>query len=315
MNPAGACVDVSVIIATRDRAALLAATLRHLAEQQPGCVAWEAVVVDNGSRDGTPDVLREPPAGLPLVALSEPRPGKNRAINRALGSARGTLLLFSDDDVIPAPSWVAAMWAAASRWPDDDIFGGEVRLAFPDGTPPWLREPFHPALNFARYGADEPEGPTTRLPNGPNFAVRASALAALRFAESIGPDGTGGYAMGSETELLERLRARGARFIYVPTAMVQHVVQPHQLDSRYLLGRSYRLGRGEVRRYAGRGAPAPRVFGAPRHLWREIAAAAVAAVASLPVGGRPRLAAGLRVARLWGMISEHRAPAGRAPAP
>jgi glycosyltransferase involved in cell wall biosynthesis len=307
-------VDVSVIIATRDRAELLAATLRHLAQQQPGAVTWEAIVVDNGSRDRTPDALREPPPGLPLVALSEPRPGKNRALNRALASARGALLLFSDDDVIPDSSWVAEMWAAASRWPEDDIFGGEVRLAFPDGTPPWLREPFHPALNFARYGTDEPEGPTTRLPNGPNFAVRARALATLRFSESIGPDGTGAYAMGSETEMLERLRARGARFIYVPTAVVRHLVQPHQLGTRYLLGRSYRLGRGEVRRRAGRGAPPPRLFGAPRHLWREIAAAGAAAVASLPVGKQRRLAAALRVARLWGMIREHRT-AARAASP
>jgi glycosyltransferase involved in cell wall biosynthesis len=300
-------MDVSVVIATRDRAALLAQTLAHLARQRPGPVAWEVVVVDNGSRDRTADVLRHPPPALPLVALAEPLPGKNRAINRALDHARGSLLVFSDDDVIPEPDWIAAMTAAAARWPDDDVFGGEVRLAFPEGTPAWLREPFHPALNFARYAADEPEGPTSRLPNGPNFAVRARALAALRFAETIGPDGSGAYAMGSETEMLERLRARGARFIYVPGAVVQHVVQPHQLEPRYLLGRSYRLGRGEVRRRGGRGAAAPRLMGAPRHLWREIAAAGAAYLASLPGGARRRLSAGLEVARLWGMISEHRA--------
>jgi glycosyltransferase involved in cell wall biosynthesis len=307
VTAAGVPMDVSVIIATRNRAELLAATLGHLARQEPGSVAWEAVVVDNGSRDGTPDVLRAPRPGLPLVALVEPQSGKNRAINRALESARGSLLLFSDDDVIADPRWVAEMWNAAGRWPNDDIFGGEVLLAFPDGTPPWLREPFHPALNFARYGANEPEGPTARLPNGPNFALRAAALAALRFSEAIGPDGTPGYAMGSETELLERLRARGARFIYVPGAVVQHVVQPHQLETRYLLGRSYRLGRGEVRRRGGRGSSAARLLGAPRHLWREAASEAAAGLASVLGGRERRLAAGLRLARLWGMISEHRA--------
>jgi GT2 family glycosyltransferase len=302
-------VDISVILATRNRASLLEATLGSLGTQRTGLVAWEVIVADNGSTDRTADVLRSAAESLPLVTVAELRPGKNRAMNRALEAARGDLLLFSDDDVIPDPHWVAEMAAAAARWPDDDVFGGEVRLAFPEGTPDWLREPFHPALNFARYGTNEPEGPTKRLPNGPNFAVRARAVSALRFSESIGPDGTPSYAMGSETELLERLRVRGARFIYVPSAVVQHVVQPHQLKTRYLLGRSYRLGRGEVRRGAGRHSPAPRLLGAPRHLWREAASAATGYVASLPIGRQRRLAAGLRFARIWGMISEHRAEA------
>jgi len=300
-------VDISVILATRNRAGLLEATLGWLGTQRTGPVTWEVVVADNGSTDRTAEVLRRAAGSLPLVAVAELRPGKNRAMNRALEAARGDLLLFSDDDVIPEPHWVAEMAAAAARWPDDDVFGGEVRLAFPEGTPPWLREPFHPALNFARYGANEPEGPTARLPNGPNFALRAAALAALRFSEAIGPDGTPGYAMGSETELLERLRERGARFIYVPGAVVQHVVQPHQLETRYLLGRSYRLGRGEVRRRGGRGSSAARLLGAPRHLWREAASEAAAGLASVLGGRERRLAAGLRLARLWGMISEHRA--------
>jgi glycosyltransferase involved in cell wall biosynthesis len=300
-------VDISVIIATRNRAGLLAATLSHLARQEAGTTTWEVVVVDNGRVDDTAGVLRSASEALPLITLHEPAPGKNKAMNRALAAARGALLLFSDDDVLAEPDWIAEMAAAAGRWPGDDVFGGEVRLAFPDDTPAWLREPFHPALNFARYGAAEPEGPTDRLPNGPNFAVRARALAGLQFSESIGPDGTGSYAMGSETEILERLRARGFRFIYAPRAMVSHVVQPQQLRTRYLLGRSYRLGRGEVRRSARRGTPVPRVFGAPRHLWREMLVAAFGWVGSVPQGRRGRLEAALRLGKIWGMISEHRA--------
>ena len=307
MTASPAHVDVSVLIATRNRAPLLAATLASLAGQRAQGVAWEAIVVDNGSSDDTAGVLRSAVGSLPLVSLNEPTPGKNKAMNRALAAARGWLLLFSDDDVLADPDWIAEMAAAAGRWPGDDVFGGEVRLAFPEGTPAWLREPFHPALNFARYGAAEPEGPTDRLPNGPNFAVRARALADLRFSESIGPDGTGSYAMGSETEMLERLRARGCRFIYAPRAAVSHVVQRQQLRTRYLLGRSYRLGRGEVRRRPRRGTAVPRVLGAPRHLWREMLVAGLGWVSSVPRGRRNRLDAALRLARIWGMISEHRA--------
>lgn len=102
-------------------------------------------------------------------------------------------------------------------------------LVYPPGTPDWLRDPTHPALNFARFSFDRPEGLIGLPPNGPNLALRRSALAGLRFREDIGPDGTRDYAIGSETELLDRLRARGAATIYVPGAVVHHVVQPRQL--------------------------------------------------------------------------------------
>lgn len=137
MTAATARVDVSVIIATRNRAALLAATLSHLARQEVGTTTWEVVVVDNGSVDDTAGVLRSASEALPLITLNEPAPGKNKAMNRALAAARGALLLFSDDDVLAEPDWIAEMAAAAGRWPGDDVFGGEVRLAFPDDTPAW----------------------------------------------------------------------------------------------------------------------------------------------------------------------------------
>jgi glycosyltransferase involved in cell wall biosynthesis len=307
-------VDLSVVIATRNRADLLASTLRSIARQQAPGVEWEVIVVDNGSVDTTSHVLREAGRSLPLVALAEPTPGKNRAINRAVAAARGELLLFSDDDVVAEQGWIAEMVAASLRWPDDAVFGGEIRAAFPDATPTWLQEPFHPALNFARYGAAEPEGPTNRIPNGPNFAVRANALGGLRFSESIGPDGSTGYAMGSETEMLERLRARGARYIYVPTAVVYHIIRPEQLTLGYLLGRSFRFGRGEVRRKGAPRPDVPRLLGAPRYLWREAAEAAMACAAGLVRGRRHRLTAGLRLVRLCGVIAEHRVLSASRPA-
>ncbi len=299
-------MDASVIFATRNREGLLAQTLAHLMRQMVGDVVWELLVVDNGSTDRTPAVLAEAVERLPLVALHEPSPGKNRALNRALAVARGELLIFTDDDVIADPAWVANLVAAARRWPEASIFGGRVLLAFPPGTPAWLQEPLHGAMNFARYAPAQFECLTDHLPNGPNFAVRACALQELRYRESIGPQAGAAYAMGSETELLVRLRQRGARMVYVPSATVQHVVQKHQLTDRYLLGRSYRLGRGHVRRHGDHEA-APFVFGAPRYLWRSAFASGVGYLINLPLGQRRRLRHGLWSLFYLGCIAEHRA--------
>ena len=77
-------LDLSVLIATRDRSKLLEATLDHLRYQDLLDIRWEVIVVDNGSVDDTPFVLTRAREQLPLVTLHEPRPGKNRALNSAL---------------------------------------------------------------------------------------------------------------------------------------------------------------------------------------------------------------------------------------
>src|SRR6266571_194474 len=93
---------VSVIIATRNRAALLAETLDALSRQRWPRDGFEIVVADNGSTDHT-RALVESVAGrtsVPAVQyLYVVEPGKSHAVNAALRFARGDLLAFTDDDV------------------------------------------------------------------------------------------------------------------------------------------------------------------------------------------------------------------------
>lgn len=300
---------VSVIITTRNRARLLAATLEHLSRQEPGDVSWELLVVDNASTDATPTVLAQAPARLPLVSLQEHRLGKNIAVNQALARARGELLVFTDDDIVPVPHWIAELMAASRRWPNAQIFGGQTLIQYPEDTPEWLKTPWHGALNFARYSLRQAEGPTPHLPHGPNFAVRASALSNLQFREDIGPRGDSDYAMGSETELLRRLVSGGAQVIYVPAATVWHVVQPQQLEPASLYRRAFRFGKGEVRKGEHFTEPGVTLFGAPHYLWRKLAYASVRYGIYMFAGRQRRFEAGLQFHHLRGAVNEHRAMA------
>lgn len=300
--------DLSVVIATRNRAGLLKETLARIARQEVGGLVWEVVVVDNGSSDDTPAVLQAAAAVLPIVALREPTPGKNRAMNRALDVARGRLLLFTDDDVEPAPGWLAEMAGAAGRWKDHGIFGGPVLLAWPEGTPEWLKACTTRGANFPLFVHSQPEGPIALAPFGPNYAVRRAALAGVRFDESIGPMARATYAMGSETELLLRLMKQGVGAIYVPGSVVHHVIQPAQLEVASLLKRGFRSGRSAVRlgwdvNVVRRGR---QVLGAPRYLWRMAAEAGARYAVRLPAGRRVSLPAGLRFAYLLGCLHEYR---------
>lgn len=92
---------ISVVIPSLDDAEFLAACLRALAAQTRP--ADEVIVVDNGSRDATPEVARA--AGARLVA--EPRRGIWPATAAGFDAASGELLARLDADSVPAPDWLA----------------------------------------------------------------------------------------------------------------------------------------------------------------------------------------------------------------
>ncbi len=306
--------DVSVILATRDRAELLEETLRHFAAQQLGGLSWQVIVADNGSSDRTPDVLRAAAATLPLEWVTERAPGKNPALNRALPLARGRLLVFTDDDVVPEPRWIAELVAAAARWPDHAIFGGRILPIFPPETPDWLQRHWFVGAAYAKYELPQDEGPTKRLPFGPNFMVRAAAMAGVRYHDEIGPSGED-YVSGSETELLLRLTRRGERIVYVPAATVGHVVRASQLGIEWLFGRSYRLGRCLVELGMVQQEPAARVAGAPLPVWGRLGKEWVYSLLGLVGGPERRFTTGLDYHFIRGCIRQHRLIAARGPLP
>ena len=298
-------MDCSILLATRDRSASLERTLASIAAQKAPGISWEVLVADNGSSDDTPAVLEGWAGRLPLRTATEPVPGKNRALNRVLGMARGTLLLFTDDDVVLAPGWLAAHAAAAARWPGHQIFGGIIRPRFPPDPPAWAaREPFASVL-FAAYDFGGTEAPTDQLPFGPNYSLRAECLTATAFDDAVGPNGSE-YAMGGETELLRRLARGGAKAVYVPDALVEHVVRPEQLTEQFVLDRARRFGRGLVRMGDVTWSP-HRLFGAPRYLTRQLLEAWVArAAARLRGDAHRRLVADFRCQVVLGSIAECR---------
>jgi glycosyltransferase involved in cell wall biosynthesis len=302
--------DVSVILATRNRADLLEQTLRHFTAQQLGALSWQVIVADNGSTDRTPEVLREAAERLPLEWVTEPAAGKNRALNRALPLARGRFLVFTDDDVVPEPEWIAELVAAADRWPHHRIFGGRIVPIFPTETPEWLERHWFVGAAYAKYDLAQDEGPTKKLPFGPNFMVRASAMDGVRYHEEIGPSGED-YISGSETELLLRLTRRGEKVVYVPGATVGHVVRPDQLGVEWLFGRSYRLGRCLVELGLVQQKPARRLAGVPLPVWARLGKEWLFSLSGVVGGPRRRFVTGLDYHFIRGCIRQHRLIAGR----
>jgi cellulose synthase/poly-beta-1,6-N-acetylglucosamine synthase-like glycosyltransferase len=104
---------VSILIPARDEEANIAACLE--AALASSGVAVEVVVMDDGSRDRTAEIVRAIAARDPRVRLETCPPlpsgwtGKVHACQRLADAARGTHLLFLDADVRLAPGAAAAM--------------------------------------------------------------------------------------------------------------------------------------------------------------------------------------------------------------
>src|SRR5439155_19997286 len=111
---------------------------------------FEVLVIDNNSTDRTRAVVAEFANAHPAPRhVLETQQGLDHARNRAIGEARGEILLFGDDDILVQPDWIAQMVVPLLADPVRRIgaVGGEVVPVFPDGLPDWVRA-WHAPLAF-----------------------------------------------------------------------------------------------------------------------------------------------------------------------
>jgi glycosyltransferase involved in cell wall biosynthesis len=102
-------MKVSVVTPTHDKAALLSRTLASLAEQDLASEAYEVIVVDDGSTDGTAAFLASYRAGHGFTWVrQEANRGRAAARNLGLSRAGGDLVVFLDDDMELVPGFLRA---------------------------------------------------------------------------------------------------------------------------------------------------------------------------------------------------------------
>lgn len=121
-------MDLSLVVATRDRAHRLKETLEKISKISTNH-AWELVLVDNGSRDRTAEVIREftASAPMPVLYVHEPRPGLGRALNAGAEASGGRIIATTDDDCYPSPRYVDDVLHVFRRH-DVGYVGGRVLL-------------------------------------------------------------------------------------------------------------------------------------------------------------------------------------------
>lgn len=302
-------------MATRNRAGILETVLDCYTRLTWPPGGWEAVVVDNGSTDGTAEAVSRVAGRLPLEYVAEPQPGKSRAVNAGLRHAKGDLILFTDDDILPTPDWLVDYEAAAAAHPGFDLFGGPEVLKWPYEPPAWAvcDDMIHGAC-FSHTDPSVRTGPYEGPMIGGNFAVRASVVAEQGgFDPRIGP-APGSYIMGNEAEFIERLTGAGHKSWWIEDAVAEHIVRPDQVNQEWMLQRAVRAGRGEYSREVQFQEPPALIAGLPRWVIRK-AATQLGRVALVHIRGNAQE----RFVERWylnyyrGMLIEARSIRGRKP--
>ena len=210
---------VSVIVLSWNGKKLLRDCLQSLRAQT--FVDFETLVVDNGSTDGTAEMVRtEFPAA---VLLAQPEnTGFCRGNNLALARASGELLVLLNNDAEAAPEFLEKLVAAADASPRYAMFASRVMmfdrrnvfdstglLVYPDGvcrSRGWLES------DVGQY--DEPV--EVLGPNGCAAAYRRSML------DDTGLFDERYFAYLEDLDLAFRGQLRGFRCLYVPDAVCFH---------------------------------------------------------------------------------------------
>jgi N-acetylglucosaminyl-diphospho-decaprenol L-rhamnosyltransferase len=222
--------DVSAAVVSFNTRALLERCLEGL-QRQDG-VSLETIVVDNGSTDGSVEMVRDRFPSVQIIELGE-NAGFARANNVAFERCRGEFVLLLNSDAFIPQDGLAELVAAAWRHPDAAAVG--PRLLNEDGSLQRSAWPFPAAwrILLEAFGVHRP---LRRLglvedlgiwghneERAVDFLIGACLLLRRTALAEVGGFDEEFWLYGEEADLERRMTARGWRVVFTPAIEVTHV--------------------------------------------------------------------------------------------
>lgn len=194
----------TIQLCTYNRAALLERVLDACFEQTLDAREYEVVLVNDGSTDGTPEVIARARsrARCRFEVIDQPNSGLAHGRNAGIAHARGERIIFIDDDVLPLPNFVEEHLRSHVRSPKAIVRGGAINVESFDDLPP-------PVWNIRHYSGNYFWTTNVSLP-------LATIRAIGGFNESFSEYGWEDIDVGL------RLRFGGVRAVFNPRALVYH---------------------------------------------------------------------------------------------
>jgi glycosyltransferase involved in cell wall biosynthesis len=229
-------LDVSVLICTRDRSALLEDCLDSVLACSPAPA--EVVVVDQSEDQATQVAVgRRQGGAVPVRYARGIGRGLSRARNQGIAECAGSVVAFTDDDCLVGTGWVESLAgpilagraeavvgrtlperAAAGLQETSSVYAPEGRPVFSRRTHPW------------------------RVGGGGNIAAGRDVLKRTGpYDERFGPGAR--LESAEDMDMIHRLLRAGERIVYAPDAVIRHRSWRSAPQNRRL-SRAYGIGAG-----------------------------------------------------------------------
>lgn len=211
-------MELSVVIPTYNRRASLVRTLDALEQQTLKRDDYEVVVVDDGSTDGSWELLANSRRVRAFRQAQNAGPAAAR--NVGIQNAMGTWILFLGDDTFPALDCLEQHLRAHQETAGEQI-------AVLGGVEWWEQNPVTPLMRYLTTGGTIQHFSFHAIPDpnnaGYGFFFTANLSVSREFLLRHGLfDPEFRYAYAEDTELAYRLAAHGLRIVYRPQACVAH---------------------------------------------------------------------------------------------
>jgi GT2 family glycosyltransferase len=203
----------SVIVPAYNSEGTIEQCLGALAGQSLQKDEYEVIVVDDGSTDGTADIIKR----FPVRYIYQPNAGPAAARNRGAREAQGEIILFTDSDCVPESTWVEEM-----ARPFEDAGVSAVKGAYRTSQKSLT----------ARFAQVEFEERFEMLKRAESIDMVDTYSAAFRrdvFRGAEGFDESFHVANNEDTDLSYRLSSAGHRMVFNPDAIVYHLKHPDTL--------------------------------------------------------------------------------------
>lgn len=236
LNP----VLVSVCVATYNREQLLKKLLESLLNQKlDNNISLEIVIADNNPEGSAKSIVEEFLNNNRIKIKYFIQPEKNISLTRnvCLQNAEGDYIAFIDDDETADEYWLKNFLSCLTTFKADGAFG-YVEPVFDKRIPLKLqkREYYFSPINET--------GSSAKFFFTTNAIVRTSLIN----SEKIAFDPSYGLTGGEDVHLFERLKRKGATFIYCKEAITYEFIPFERGNLRYLYNRAQRGGQSYTRR-------------------------------------------------------------------
>jgi glycosyltransferase involved in cell wall biosynthesis len=266
--------SLDVILPTFNRATLLPKTLDSLmAATIPAGLAITVYVIDNNSKDKTPEVVRDYQKRfpIPLRYVFETQQGLSAALNAGIRAGTGDIVAMINDDEEIDRRWYEVIEEFGNS--PYDFAGGPYQPNWEVEKPDWISKEAGGIVGWVDAGDTRQEyGPQFNgILMGGNVVIRRRVLDQVGLYDVTLGRTDKGLAGFEDEHMYRRLLAAGLRGIYLPELIIYHFIPAKRMTRKYHRQWCWGLGNSmavlnRLQRPAG-----PLLFGLPRWQFRHAA--------------------------------------------